>query len=89
MYIRLYSSNYDRVSINLFGSGRKYKGHSLLLNSREKHFSIPSPHGQLWSFSTPMLHRVPAILFLPSCFLHKVIPQKTATGKDFTIFVQN
>lgn len=57
-------------SIILFGSGSKYKGHSLPLNSREKHFSIPNPHGQLCSFSAPMLHRVPAIVFLPSCFSH-------------------
>jgi len=54
------------ASITLFELGSKYKGHCLPLNSREKYFSIHSPHGLLQSFSIPMLHRVPAILFLLS-----------------------
>lgn len=89
MYIRLYGSSYGRVSIILFGSERKYKGHSLLLNSREKHFSIPSPMDSFGLLALPCYTEFQLSFFLPSCFLHKVIPQKTATGKDFTIFMQN
>lgn len=63
-------------SIILFGSGSKYKGHCLPLNSGEKHFSIFGPHGQLWSFST----QSSIYPFLPSWFFctrlsHRKQPQ--------------